>query len=426
VLRIRWFDPDTDDPSTPVDWRVASVILATIFLNFYFEDTQGSWLSPFWPLPLYAVLVGAIALVLTTLFFVGPALATRFAGWPLFRVVEDSVGSIPARGVRLCVPLFLALWIAAMIGRLAWWWESRFPFALAAVLTAYLLATGQQSLRTTAKLALFSNKLGVALLIAALIRVRDGWEVLPGGFKIPAGEAGLSVWIGLSELAFYVTPLALVAVNFGYRSRSRRDLVLSAFMGVALPLFLVVFLVGVITRVTHASSFYQPSLRPSVDMALWGHAARSALPPRFMIAVMTTFGAVRFAGRSLMDTAVICRLGNWRGGLMLVCAIGLISRCSLRSYADAFTTTLDWSARCLGVTSAVITVDLITRKPRFEQPKRIDWVGFISLLAGLAIPLCVPLGQAYSAHGTWSYPLLLPSYLAGFLVCLCGRTLSRR
>jgi hypothetical protein len=36
VRRILWFDPDTDDPSTPIDWPAAALILATLFMNFSF------------------------------------------------------------------------------------------------------------------------------------------------------------------------------------------------------------------------------------------------------------------------------------------------------------------------------------------------------------------------------------------------------
>ena len=110
VRRIRWYDPESDDPSTPVDWPVASLILATLFLNFYFMNGVGLW--QFCPLPLYALFVGAVALLVTTLFFMGPALATHAAGRPLFLVIADSLGSIPAFGLHLCCVLYLVLWIA--------------------------------------------------------------------------------------------------------------------------------------------------------------------------------------------------------------------------------------------------------------------------------------------------------------------------
>jgi hypothetical protein len=36
VRKLRWSDSEPDDPSTPIDWRIAALILATLFLNFPF------------------------------------------------------------------------------------------------------------------------------------------------------------------------------------------------------------------------------------------------------------------------------------------------------------------------------------------------------------------------------------------------------
>ena len=127
MRRIRWFDPDSDDPSTPIDWRIASLVLATLFLNFVFANAQGVRLWLFCPLPLYALLLGAVAAVVTIAFFIGPALATHAAGQPLFRVVEDSLGSVPAFGLRLFYVSFLMLWIAGLVALPDWWWSFNFP-----------------------------------------------------------------------------------------------------------------------------------------------------------------------------------------------------------------------------------------------------------------------------------------------------------
>ena len=82
MRRIRWFDPDKDDPSSPVAWSAASLVTATLFLNWSFTfQAGGPW--QVCPLPLYALLFGILALLLTGLFFIGPALAIRTAGRPL-------------------------------------------------------------------------------------------------------------------------------------------------------------------------------------------------------------------------------------------------------------------------------------------------------------------------------------------------------
>jgi hypothetical protein len=62
VLRIRWFDPESDDPSMPIDWPVAALILATLFLNFVFWNAYGGRLWRSCPLPLNAPVLGGVAL----------------------------------------------------------------------------------------------------------------------------------------------------------------------------------------------------------------------------------------------------------------------------------------------------------------------------------------------------------------------------
>ena len=86
--------------------------------------------------------------------------------------------------------------------------------------------------------------------------------------------------MGLSELAFYMAPLGLIAANFGYRVGGRRQVALTAACGAALPLLMTMLLVGLIRTATYHSSLYQPSLNPTVSMALWSRTAHSALGGR--------------------------------------------------------------------------------------------------------------------------------------------------
>jgi hypothetical protein len=434
VRRIRWFDPDNEEPSTPVEWPVASLLLATLFLNFAFMELEGGRFWPFSPLPLYALLLGGMALLVTALLFMGPALATYSAGRPLFRVIEDSLGWVPALGMRLCCAVFLSLWIAALIAIPVWWWSYSVrdgqPSAtqssvFVAVLLTFLFVTAQQSLRTGAKLALFTNKLGTAILIAALIRVRDGWPAILDSFGTSSSVPSLSqIWPGLSELGFYVAPLTFVAASFGYRSHGRRQIAMTGLMGVALPIFVTLLLVGVIGVATHASRFYQPSLTPTVGMALWSHEARSALTGRMMITAVTMFGVVRFCAKALTEVAAI-RTGTRWGWALLGCFVLAIAWCSLHIYAMPSAIAIDWSGRCLGVAGAVVMVDFLTKKRRVEEAPKVDWVGLIAVLAGLATPLFVPHEPLESASNPWWHPWLLPSYVLAFMVCICGRLLQK-
>ena len=390
------------------------------------------WL--FCPLPLYALVVGVLAILVTALFFVAPALATYAARRPLFPVIADSIGSVPAFGLRLCCVLYLVLWIAATM-ELPIWLCSWNPWRqasstelgiLSAALLTFLFVTGRQNLRTGARLALFTNKLAFAILIAALIRVHEGWPaILEGAWTDGGRSRGSVVWTGLSELAFYVAPLALFGADFGHRSRGRRQVVMTGLMGVALPLFATLLLVGVIGAATNASPFYKPSLQPNVAMALWSEAAASALPGRRMIVAITIFGVMRFAVKALTEAAAIPPTGVQWGWALIACLVGAIAWLSLRPYAPACSTALDWAARCLGVTSAIITVDMVVGRQRVEPARRVDWVGCIALLAGLATPLYVTHGPMELTQDPWWYPWLLPSYLVGLLVCLCGRVAQK-
>jgi hypothetical protein len=158
-------------------------------------------------------------------------------------------------------------------------------------------------------------------------------------------------------------------------------------------------------------------------MALWSHAARSALPGRMMIAAITIFGALRFAARALANTVRTPRT-RW-GWAWLGCFVVAAAWSSFYPYAPTFTTAFDFSARCLGVTSAVLTGDFMMGRRRLEQVKRVDWVGSFAFLAGLAMPLYVPHGPMELTPDPWWHPWLLPSYLAALLVCVCGRAAQR-
>jgi len=298
---------------------------------------------------------------------------------------------------------------------------------ITAAILMFLFLTGQQSLKTVTRLAAFTTKLGLAILIAALIRVHEGWPALLGRFKADEDRGWL--WYGWSQfsmLAFYVAPLSFITADFGHRSHSRRQVAILGLIGLALPLFVVLFLVGLIGTATHASPYYQPSLQPTVAMALWSKAARSALPGRILVAAVTVFGAARFGGGSLVVAAPIRTAGHAsRRWILLACSSGVIAWCSLHVFAPAFFPALDWSARCLAITGAVITVDLLTGKRCAEQSRRVDWVGVIAFVTGLATPLFVPHGAMELTRFPWWYPWVLPSFVVAFLICLLGRVAQK-
>ena len=173
--------------------------------------------------------------------------------------------------MRLCCVSFLVLWMATLIG---------LPMTLlsndlervvssgelgigAAAVLMFVFLTGQQSLQTRARLAAFTNKLGIAILVAALLRVHEGWPALLEPFSADEDRGWLwYAWSEFSMLALYVAPLALLAADLGRRSsRPQAGSNFQFRWELALPLFVALFLVGVIGTATHASPYYQPEPR---------------------------------------------------------------------------------------------------------------------------------------------------------------------
>jgi hypothetical protein len=403
--------------------------IATLFLNFSFWYVHGTDVWMFCSLPLYGGLLATGALLIIALFFLGPALATQAARRPLLGVAKNSLGSIPTFGLRLCCILFIVLWIANLVSVPEW--LLRFilrrdvyyteTWLIITLVLLFLFITGLQSLQTTAKLALFTTKLGIAILVAALLRVHQGW---PAALKPAPISVVWDLWHGLSLLSFYVAPLALLAADGGYRSDGKKQIVRTALMGIALPLAGTLLFVGVINAATLHSRFYTPSLNPNVAMALWGRAARSSLPGVMMLATITIFGAVRFGARALAECVSIASYGTLVRWALLLFLVGAIALVSVQQDSQRLSAVLEVSATCLAVAGAVLSADVLTGRRRVERGQRIDWIGVIALLAGLATPLFMPLLIGWTPESWW-HPWLLPSWGMGFLVCLASGTVQK-
>lgn len=416
----------------PLAWPFAALIGATLFLNFPFWFERGLYLWTPGSFPRYAVVVAGSTLLIAALFFVGPALAAHAARRPLFDVVESSFGSIPAWGVRLCCIWFLAVWIGDLVS----WPASRFvtfilrrnssvfeSAAIATSLVALLLITGLQSFRIGAKQALFTDKLGLAILLAALIRVHQGVPTALKGFPTFSDNSVLSIaWHGLSLLASFVGPLIFLLADFGQSLQTRKAVAMVAGIGVVLPLFGTLLLVGVIGAATLASRYYQPSLDPNVAMALWSKAAPRALPGLMMISSITMFGAGRFGVKALWNWLTPREFGRRIAIVPLGCILGTIVWCSVHPFNEKAAISLQASSQCLAVAAAVLTADFVSGRRRFERAPRIDWIALIALIVGLATALCV---QLWTVDAWWE-PGLLPSYGVGFIACLLGRALQKK
>ena len=431
MLRIRFFDTAPGDNSIPIDWRWVALILATLFLNFSFFDVHGLDIAGFGPLAVDATVFCAAAVLISLLFFIGPALGVRATQRTVLSLLEDSIGWIPTIAVRLCCVLFLSIWIARLVAIPTLWAlpisnreASVRTGAIAVALLLFLFFTAMQSTRTSVKLALFSNKLGLAILVAALIRVREGWASVPAGFEI-AGlyPHMLQFTSGLSNIALYAAPFGLFAAQYASRISSRRQVSLTILTGVTLPIFLALLLSSMVGMAIAKSHFYRPSLNPTVGMALWSHTAARSLWPRMLLAGITTFGALRFGIRALAEYGPLISDGKlrWATHLFGVAAIAILA---LWPYAKASLVVHDISVKCIAVAGAVLTADLVIGLQGGSARRRFDAVGLSALLAGVATALYLP-EQFLWAKGQWWLPWLLPAYAVGFLAAFAGRAVQR-
>lgn len=354
---IRWSHQDSADASAAINWRWVAIVTASLFLNFSFCYEHGLDLAGFGPLALDVIILALAAVLITLLFFLGPALAVRSTQRSVLSILDDSIGSLPTLAVRLCCMVFLSLWIANLVAvptlrAMEFIVAERFSYIMmplfALALVSFLLSTAVQSSRVCAQLALFTDKLGIGVLLAALIRVRDGRSSLPKGFTGLYPHA-LQFTAGLSQFGAYAAPLGLLAAEYALRVPNRKQVALGAGIGVTLPMFLALSLSTIVGVATAASSHYQPSLNPTIAMALWSHGADSAIPSRMLVAGITTFGALRFGFRSLAVYGPV-NLPQKAKHLAGICSVIVIATLALHPFATACAAVMDVCQKALAVT----------------------------------------------------------------------------
>ncbi len=427
---VRLIDRDKGDNAASLNWRWVAAILATLFLNFSFSNVHGLDLAGFGPLAVDATVFCVAAVSISLLFFIGPAFGVRATRRPVLSLLEDSIGAVPTMAVRLCCVLFLSIWIARLVAIPLWALPipreaSLRAAALALALLLFLFFTAVQSTRTSVKLAIFTDKLGLAVLAAALIRVRDGWASVPAGF----GTAGhypqmLQFTSGLSNLALYAAPFGLFAAQYASRISSPKQVSLTIVTGVTVPMFLALLLSSIVGMATAKSHFYQPSLNPTIAMALLSHTAAGASWPRMLVAGITTFGALRFGFRALLEyTPAIC-IGRVRS-VTPALGVAAIAALTLWPYATASIVVYDACAKCIAAAAAVLTADVVMGSQWRPERRRFDAIGLIALSAGVGTALCLP-DQFLWVKGQWWLPWLLPAYAVGFVGAIAGRSVQRQ
>jgi hypothetical protein len=406
--------------------RQEAALLATLFLNFAFWHVFGNALWFPFPLPVSAVLIALLSALVCLLFLAGPALAVYRSGNGLFPAIEGSLGAVPTHAIRLCSFWFLALWLSDLVRRPASWelstilhrdtdlWDTLIASAL---LLAFLAYTALQSHQTCVTLAKFTNRLAIAVLLAAAIRLHEAWPTtLPILLTTGPDTPSRFPFQRFTHLAFDLAPLALLAAAYAQRLTSQKEVLRTAALGFATPLCAVLLLLSAINFTTFHSSFYKPSLEPTIAMALWGGAAPSAFPGGYMITTITTFGAIRFC-----IGAIPTAIPDPRFHLPSVCAV-------LTGVALLVVFTpdpLSYSAiptTVLAIVTAILTADALHNRP--TPPKQIDSVATLALLTALAVAYAIANTEALP-NQSWWHPWLFPAYLTAFTITLAGRKLQR-
>lgn len=378
--------------------RREAALLATICLHFPFWNQNGTILWLPLPLPASAIAVALITTAFTAIFFAGPALAIHRNGNGLFATVEAAIGPFPTRLVRLCALWYLVHWVAGLLLIPSNWAlpdilkrpaSNIESLAIAFVLLSFLTATANEL-----KLALFSNRLSIAVLIACAIRVHNTPAYLTGPIE--------SVEWGLNNLALAVAPMAFLAANLATTFQTRGQIISTAALGLALPLWVSVFLVGLINMATLYSRYYQPSGGPRLTMAVLSGVSSLAIPSLMLILTVTLFGPIRLGIHLLRTT--LPPAAAWIG---LLAIFATTSRVTLAPVFFLWDLLPDIPATILATTAAVVTAGLIL-------PPKTPTVPIFALLAGTIAGL----------HNI-NNPEILPAYATAFTITLAGRKLQK-
>jgi len=427
-FRFRWRDPRADDATVP--WVYPSVLLATLFLNAAFWFGAGPEFTLHGPAVWYFVQVIGGAVLLTVLFYLGPALASQTAKRSLFELADGSLGSIGSFGLRACCTAFLTVWLGEQLDVIArlllplWSYRpesATFERIAICVLGLLLCWTGLQNLRTTARLAFFTNKLGVALLVVALVRVREGWPV---AWHALAKRSWLvdtpDLWRGLAQLSFWAAPLVFLASDFGRRCPDRRQVNFIGLFGIALPAAGTLLILGFIEQAAHGAGASTQGIA-NIGSALF-HGDSGRYFEKFMaILAISMFGATRYGVSALAGCQAIFshRFVCWTLLCLAVCTTGVIAP----MISLGLSSVLNPLARCLVAAAAVLSADFLTGRSRAASSSRINWVGAAALLIGWGLPY-LP-GLFLDTGYMWWNPWLLRTYIVAFSICLLGGVVGR-
>lgn len=366
---------------------------AVLFLNFLFWSANGNllWLPFSWPIN--TLLAAAIVLAFTAMFYAGPAYAIAHNGNGLFATVEASLGRFPTQLVRICALWYLIDWLAGLLDQPILWTLpnilKRDPLTTDSILFSLLLLVFLYATSHEPALARFSIRLSIAILIACAIRVRE----TPAYFTIDIE----SLEWNLDRLALSMAPVAFLAA-----AQSSPQVLRTAALVIALPLWSSVFVVGLINMATLGSSYYQPSGSPNISMALMGGVSSRAIPALYLITSLTLFGPMRLGVQFLRASLPppVARFG-WLSIVAVICYLHFDPLRHWNFITPAIPATI------LSTTAGVLTASLI-------RPPKGKWIANLALIAGAIV----------GGHNIRK-PEILPAYATAFAITLAGRKLQR-
>jgi hypothetical protein len=431
-LRIRWWD-STDD-GTIVPWVYPALVLAPLFLNPAFWYGEGPEFPFHGPALQYFIAVFGEAALLAALFYLGPALAAQSSKRSVFGLAETSLGSIGALGLRVGSAIFLVLWLGEQINVMARWlvplWTRPVASEAAEGVDAVILVllvfwTGVQNLRIAARLAFFTNKLAIALLIAALIRVRAGWPAALHSFDQQTYLAQApDLWAELAKLSFWAAPLLFLASNFGRGCQSRKQITLIGLFGIAGPVAVVLCVLGFTERAAHSAGVTTQGIA-NIGSALFGGNSMRYFPEFTALLAIAMLGTARYGIGALVECLTVLRGHRFVYWSILGLAAFIITVLAATTFLDV-SVAVNPLVKFLVAAAAVLSADFLTSRWRVPSSRKIDWVGATALLAGWGLPYSYVVRAFFPYKGSaWWDPWLLRTYTVSFLICLLCRVLPQ-
>jgi len=265
-------------------------------------------------------------------------------------------------------------------------------------------------------------------LLAAIIRVHEGWPVALHGFPFDENSPAFSLAAdGYWDLASWAGPVLFLAAGLVTKSFGERQVALTAALGVAAPLAMVLLVVGFTIAAVGAAGYYQPSLPVSFTMALWGKASASALPPRVMLVLIPTFGAARFGLRALAGCARYEGLSHRAKSRLFEILVVFVIWAVFRSeYYYANQDSLGIPGMAIMAAAAVLTVDAVLRTPRIESRRRVDYPALVAMGVGIAVGARWMWEMYQPDHLLRGVPWLIAAYAAAFVTMAAGRLITRQ